>query len=84
MHAEAPPDTSIARGTAQVERYTSADRIQVVDSTSTSIASHSSSEIWRIIMLHTSSVPWEGDLDRALEHAKRENKFVLLDIFNPE
>jgi hypothetical protein len=29
------------------------------------------------------SVPWQRDLDKALEQARTENKFVLLDIFNP-
>jgi len=30
-----------------------------------------------------SSVPWLRDYEDALQQAKSENKFVLLDIFNP-
>jgi hypothetical protein len=29
------------------------------------------------------SVPWERDYETALERAKTERKFVLLDVFNP-
>ena len=28
-------------------------------------------------------IPWGHDLDAALEHAKAEQKFVFLDVFNP-
>lgn len=34
-------------------------------------------------MQTVASVPWQHDLDRALEQARSEHKFVLLDIFNP-
>jgi hypothetical protein len=30
-----------------------------------------------------SSVPWLHDYETALQQARSENKFVLLDIFNP-
>jgi hypothetical protein len=29
------------------------------------------------------TVPWQHDYERALEQARTERKFVLLDIFNP-
>jgi hypothetical protein len=29
------------------------------------------------------NIPWQADLDAALERAKTDRKFVLLDIFNP-
>jgi len=28
-------------------------------------------------------VKWEKDFDTALERAKRESKFIVLDFFNP-
>lgn len=28
-------------------------------------------------------VPWEHDLDAALQRARDEQRFVLLDVFNP-
>ena len=28
-------------------------------------------------------VPWEHDLDAALKRARDEQRFVLLDVFNP-
>jgi hypothetical protein len=34
-------------------------------------------------MQTVASVPWQRDLDKALEQAGTDNKFVLLDIFNP-
>ncbi len=29
------------------------------------------------------TIPWTADLDRALERARDEGKFVLLDFFSP-
>jgi hypothetical protein len=34
-------------------------------------------------MLKTSSIPWEHNLEHALDMAKNSGKFVLLDVFNP-
>ena len=34
-------------------------------------------------MQTVASVPWQYDFEAALEEAKTERKFVLVDIFNP-
>jgi hypothetical protein len=34
-------------------------------------------------MQTVASVPWQHDYQAALERAKAERKFVVLDIFNP-
>ena len=31
----------------------------------------------------TPTIPWQRDYEAALERARAEHKFVLLDIFNP-
>ena len=28
-------------------------------------------------------IPWETDMDKALSQAKSDNKFILLDFYNP-
>jgi hypothetical protein len=30
-----------------------------------------------------SGIPWESDYKAALERAKKDRKFVFLDVFNP-
>ncbi len=34
-------------------------------------------------MTDTVKIPWEHDLDAALERARTERKLVFLDVFNP-
>ena len=34
-------------------------------------------------MSSSGSIPWEHDYETALERARAEEKFVLLDVFNP-
>jgi hypothetical protein len=34
-------------------------------------------------MQTVTSVPWQHDFDAALEQARSQRKFVVLDVFNP-